>query len=263
MFGKSKRNAESQTKMAVEGVLEIVYMNARRLGYHLVNDKIPRELADKSSFIGAVAGLAESTCGMLGAHSQETICSVIGHLFKNGQVLTPKDATNAFQILEKSIQSPDFKAAFLEVRSYLESLAGTPDSSDNRDMLFLVEYMKPEEANPIRSEPSGMTSHATMIEPDNELVPVSDLSGWEEYSSINQGPAPVRETDRSPGSSFRTAIEVKNTLEEYAWMERLYPGMEMATQSLYENEGKDYDVLEGRDKNDNSHKIYFDISAFY
>jgi len=255
MFGIGKSREEKRVAEVAAGIVEIIDFNAAELGFRAIKG-LPRELAQRETLLAAILGLVFATCEMVGTDNRKTLYVVL-------QTLFPQDMSVAMDTIDKAVKLENAESIFDSVRTYLSSLADTPKSSGNRDMLFMVEYMKPEEAGLGRSEPSGMTAHETEIELDDELVSEPDLSDWEEYSSVNQGPAVDPVIDRSRGSSFRTAIKVASHSEEYAWMERLYPGMQMETQSLYENEGKAYDVLEGRDKNGNFHKIYFDISAFF
>ena len=51
--------------------------------------------------------------------------------------------------------------------------------------------------------------------------------------------------------------------EEYAWMQRHYPGFQPGMQALQTIDGKPYDVLTWRNEKGEERTVYFDISRFF
>jgi hypothetical protein len=65
------------------------------------------------------------------------------------------------------------------------------------------------------------------------------------------------------GSTPENAVVVNSIGEEYAWMQRHYPGFQPAMQALSEIDGKPYDVLTWRNTRGEEKIVYFDISKFF
>jgi hypothetical protein len=74
------------------------------------------------------------------------------------------------------------------------------------------------------------------------------------------------ETD---GSSYQNAIVLNETSEsagvdaEYAWLKKNYAGYTLIKQSLSEQNGKSYDILNIKTPHSGKKSIYFDISNFF
>ena len=70
------------------------------------------------------------------------------------------------------------------------------------------------------------------------------------------------------GSSFEKAVLIKNATEEtgvrseYAYLAKYYPDSKVVRQSLRENKGRMYDVLEIEAKG-GAKSVYFDITEFF
>ncbi|QDZ07756.1 hypothetical protein FPZ24_09865 [Sphingomonas panacisoli] len=81
----------------------------------------------------------------------------------------------------------------------------------------------------------------------------------------DQTPTPAPTATPAPaivGESRETAYKVKSVAEEYAIMRKL--GLRVDMQSLVEEKGHPYDVLEGVDPNTGAkHTVWFDIKSFY
>ncbi len=65
------------------------------------------------------------------------------------------------------------------------------------------------------------------------------------------------------GSSFQKAVIVGSVRAEYLYIDRTYPGSNIISQMIVDNNGNPYDIVtittrEGEEKN-----IYFDVSKFY
>lgn len=65
------------------------------------------------------------------------------------------------------------------------------------------------------------------------------------------------------GRSEAGAIVVRSVAEEYAWLDRHYPGRERGIQYVMEKDGKSFDLHSFKDSSGQAQSIYFDISGFY
>jgi hypothetical protein len=65
------------------------------------------------------------------------------------------------------------------------------------------------------------------------------------------------------GSSPERAVVVGSIGEEYAWMQRHYPGFKPGMQALQDIDGKPYDILTWRNDRGEERIVYFDISSFF
>jgi len=65
------------------------------------------------------------------------------------------------------------------------------------------------------------------------------------------------------GSSFRNAIVVGSVRAEYLYIDRTWPGSNILSQVVTDNNGNPYDVVTIRTKDGTEKDVYFDISKFY
>ncbi|MDD5359610.1 MAG: hypothetical protein PHI79_01360 [Sulfurovaceae bacterium] len=79
----------------------------------------------------------------------------------------------------------------------------------------------------------------------------------------------VNKTKNYDGSHFENAIviEAKNEMEgvraEYVWLAKHYPGYKTNKQSLLQNNGKYYDLLNITTADGKQKDFYFDINSFF
>ena len=65
------------------------------------------------------------------------------------------------------------------------------------------------------------------------------------------------------GSSFQNAIVVGSVRAEYLYIDRTYPGSNILSQVVTDNNGNPYDVVTIATKDGTEKDVYFDISRFY
>ena len=65
------------------------------------------------------------------------------------------------------------------------------------------------------------------------------------------------------GSSFQNAVIVGSVRAEYLHIDRTYPGSNILSQMVTDNNGNPYDVVTIRTKDGSEKDVYFDISKFY
>lgn len=71
------------------------------------------------------------------------------------------------------------------------------------------------------------------------------------------------------GLSYENAVVIKDKSEttgvaaEYTWIRNHYPGSSFGKQSLTNNKGKPYDIIDITTADGQQKSIYFDISNFY
>ena len=65
------------------------------------------------------------------------------------------------------------------------------------------------------------------------------------------------------GSSFQNAIVVGSVRAEYLYIDRNYPGSNILSQVVADNNGNPYDVVTIATNEGTEKDIYFDISRFY
>lgn len=65
------------------------------------------------------------------------------------------------------------------------------------------------------------------------------------------------------GSTIRNAVIVGSVRAEYLYIDRTYPGANILSQMVTDNNGNPYDVVTIRTKDGTEKDIYFDISKFY
>ena len=65
------------------------------------------------------------------------------------------------------------------------------------------------------------------------------------------------------GLSFQNAVIVGSVRAEYLYIDRNYPGSNILSQVVTDNNGNPYDVVTITTKDGNDKDIYFDISRFY
>ncbi|PKP01908.1 MAG: hypothetical protein CVU11_13680 [Bacteroidetes bacterium HGW-Bacteroidetes-6] len=88
------------------------------------------------------------------------------------------------------------------------------------------------------------------------------------HNSTTGNATTVSEADRD-GTSYEKAIVIQEKTEstgvdaEYAWLKEHYPGYKMKQQSLTNQNGKPYDLIEIVTAQGKEMTIYFDISNFF
>ena len=65
------------------------------------------------------------------------------------------------------------------------------------------------------------------------------------------------------GSSFQNAVIVGSVRAEYLYIDRTWPGSNILSQMVTDNNGNPYDVVTIRTKDGSEKDVYFDISKFY
>ena len=65
------------------------------------------------------------------------------------------------------------------------------------------------------------------------------------------------------GLSFQNAVIVGSVRAEYLYIDRTYPGSNILSQVVTDNNGNPYDVVTITTKDGNEQDVYFDISKFY
>ena len=65
------------------------------------------------------------------------------------------------------------------------------------------------------------------------------------------------------GSSFEKAVIVGSVRAEYLYIDRNYPGSEILSQMIVDNNGNPYDVVTIIPKGETKKDIIFDVSRFY
>jgi hypothetical protein len=65
------------------------------------------------------------------------------------------------------------------------------------------------------------------------------------------------------GTSFQNAVVVGSVRAEYLYIDRNYPGSNILSQVVTDNNGNPYDVVTITTKDGTEKEIYFDISRFY
>jgi hypothetical protein len=65
------------------------------------------------------------------------------------------------------------------------------------------------------------------------------------------------------GTSFQNAVVVGSVRAEYLYIDRNYPGSNILSQVVTDNNGNPYDVVTITTKDGTEKDIYFDISRFY
>jgi len=65
------------------------------------------------------------------------------------------------------------------------------------------------------------------------------------------------------GSSFQNAVIVGSVRAEYLYIDRTYPGSNILSQMVTDNNGNPYDVVTITTKDGAEKDVYFDISKFY
>ena len=65
------------------------------------------------------------------------------------------------------------------------------------------------------------------------------------------------------GSSFQKAVIVGSVRAEYLYIDRTYPGSQILSQMIVDNNGNPYDVVTIVPKGETKKDIYFDVSRFY
>lgn len=79
----------------------------------------------------------------------------------------------------------------------------------------------------------------------------------------------VNKTKNYEGSCFENAIVIEATNEtdgvraEYVWLAKHYPGYKTNKQSLLQNDGKYYDLLNITTASGEQKEFYFDINSFF
>ena len=70
-------------------------------------------------------------------------------------------------------------------------------------------------------------------------------------------------TEEQDGSSVDKAIVVKSINEEYAWINKNYPGARVTSQALINKGKKHYDLLSFVTSSGEKKDVYFDINSFF
>ena len=65
------------------------------------------------------------------------------------------------------------------------------------------------------------------------------------------------------GTSFQNAVVVGSVRAEYLYIDRNYPGSNILSQVVTDNNGNPYDVVTITTEDGTEKDIYFDISRFY
>jgi uncharacterized lipoprotein YehR (DUF1307 family) len=65
------------------------------------------------------------------------------------------------------------------------------------------------------------------------------------------------------GSSFQKAVIVGSVRAEYLYIDRTFPGSNIQSQIVTDNNGTPYDMVTIRTKEGQEKNLYFDISKFY
>ncbi len=65
------------------------------------------------------------------------------------------------------------------------------------------------------------------------------------------------------GSTFQKAVIVGSVRAEYLYIDRTYPGSNIISQMIVDNNGNPYDLVSIRLKDGSEKNIYFDVSKFY
>ena len=65
------------------------------------------------------------------------------------------------------------------------------------------------------------------------------------------------------GSSFEKAVIVGSVRAEYLYIDRNYPGSEILSQMIVDNNGNPYDVVTIIPKGETKKDVIFDVSRFY
>ena len=65
------------------------------------------------------------------------------------------------------------------------------------------------------------------------------------------------------GSSFQNAVIVGSVRAEYLYIDRTWPGSNILSQVVADNNDNPYDVVTIRTKDGTEKDVYFDISKFY
>jgi len=65
------------------------------------------------------------------------------------------------------------------------------------------------------------------------------------------------------GSSFQKAVIVGSVRAEYRYIDRAYPGAQILSQMIVDNNGNPYDMVTIVPKGETKKDVYFDVSRFY
>lgn len=65
------------------------------------------------------------------------------------------------------------------------------------------------------------------------------------------------------GSSFQNAVIVGSVRAEYLYIDRTFPGANIMSQMVTDNNGNPYDIVTITTKDGQEKNIYFDIARFY
>lgn len=65
------------------------------------------------------------------------------------------------------------------------------------------------------------------------------------------------------GSTFQKAVIVGSVRAEYLYIDRTYPGSQILSQMIVDNNGNPYDVVTIIPKGETKKDIIFDVSRFY
>ena len=65
------------------------------------------------------------------------------------------------------------------------------------------------------------------------------------------------------GSSFQKAVIVGSVRAEYLYIDRTFPGSEILSQMIVDNNGNPYDVVTILPKEGTKRDVIFDVSRFY
>jgi len=65
------------------------------------------------------------------------------------------------------------------------------------------------------------------------------------------------------GSTFQKAVIVGSVRAEYLYIDRTYPGAQILSQMIVDNNGNPYDVVTIIPKGETKKDVYFDVSRFY
>ena len=65
------------------------------------------------------------------------------------------------------------------------------------------------------------------------------------------------------GASFASAIPVRDVGDEYAWVERAYPGATRILQMLAHEDGRQFDILTLELTSGEWRRVYFDVTDLF